>query len=290
MPVGPGKSLRHKATSDADRQVRVQEDLVLIEMVLSGSISQWHTFVDRYSGLIYSVIRRQLFAEDDDEIRTVFADVLAALYKGKLGEFKGRSDLSTWLIVVSRGTALDYLRKRDGRRKLPKPYNDLSPLEQDIFRLHHIEGLGFDVILHTLHVAGKTATAEDVAHAVLKIDSTFDRHYLRRLEYNAKAPALGVASGRLLEYIQHAQITMRRRPSDRPDDVLEQKEIGRRAERVRELLSEFSNEEREVMRLRFEEDWPARRIAETLKFASPRRVYTIIDSISRIIRNKFKNN
>jgi hypothetical protein len=36
------------------------------------------------------------------------------------------------------------------------------------------------------------ANAEMIAHAVLKIESTLDRHYLRRLEADAKAPALGV--------------------------------------------------------------------------------------------------
>jgi hypothetical protein len=45
----------------------VQEDLALIEMILGGSTVHWHAFVDRYAGLIYSVVRRQLFVEDDDE-------------------------------------------------------------------------------------------------------------------------------------------------------------------------------------------------------------------------------
>ena len=102
------------------RETRVQEDLALIEMVLGGSTAHWHAFVDRYAGLIYSVIRRQLFAEEEDEVRTVFADVLESLYRGKLSEFRGSSELSTWLIVVSRGKALDHLRHIQGRRKNPQ--------------------------------------------------------------------------------------------------------------------------------------------------------------------------
>ena len=82
------------------REERIREGVELARAVSEGSIPHWHAFVDRYSGLIYSVIRRQLFAETEDDVRNVFADVLDVLYRGKLAEFAGRSDLSTWLIVV----------------------------------------------------------------------------------------------------------------------------------------------------------------------------------------------
>jgi len=267
----------------AERESRLQEDLTLIEMILGGSTAHWHAFVDRYAGLIYSVIRRQLFAEDDDEVRTVFADVLEALYQGKLAEFRGSSELSTWLIVVSRGKALDHLRHLQGRRKMPQGYDSLSPLEQQVFRLHHVEGLSFDAVIHSLHSAGVAASAESVAHAVLKIEGTLDRHYLRRLESESRAPALGVVSGRLLDYMTHADIE-RERNTERPDDGLERQEIERMAERVRGLLAELTEEEREVVRLRFEEGLTAQQIADERGLAGQRRVYTIIDRALRRLR------
>ncbi len=267
----------------AERESRLQEDLTLIEMILGGSTAHWHAFVDRYAGLIYSVIRRQLFAEDDDEVRTVFADVLEALYQGKLAEFRGSSELSTWLIVVSRGKALDHLRHLQGRRKMPQGYDSLSPLEQQVFRLHHVEGLSFDAVIHSLHSAGVSASAESVAHAVLKIEGTLDRHYLRRLESESRAPALGVVSGRLLDYMTHADIE-RERNTERPDDGLERQEIERMAERVRGLLAELTEEEREVVRLRFEEGLTAQQIADERGLVGQRRVYTIIDRALRRLR------
>jgi DNA-directed RNA polymerase specialized sigma24 family protein len=152
-PVKPGpRSL--PASSSPQRETRVQEDLALIDMILGGSTVHWHAFVDRYAGLIYSVVRRQLFVEDDDEVRTVFADILEALYRGKLAEFRGNSELSTWLIVVSRGKALDHLRHLQGRRKHPQGYETLSPFEREVFRLYHVEGLGFDAVIHSLQSAG----------------------------------------------------------------------------------------------------------------------------------------
>lgn len=279
----PKPSSSRLPDSVKQRETRVQEDLALIEMVLGGSTAHWHAFVDRYAGLIYSVIRRQLFAEDEDDVRTVFADVLESLYRGKLAEFRGSSELSTWLIVVSRGKALDHLRHIQGRRKHPQGWDDLNTLERYVFRFHFVEGLGFDAVIHSLHSARVPATAELVAHAVLKIEGTIDKHYLRRLESDAKAPALGVVSGRLLDYMKHMEFERDRGEGD-PDDAMARDGTERMAARVRELLADLSDEEREVVRLRYEEGWTAQRIAEERGLSGQRKVYTILDGALRKLR------
>jgi RNA polymerase sigma factor (sigma-70 family) len=282
-PVKPGPRFI-PASNNTKRETRVQEDLALIEMILGGSTVHWHAFVDRYAGLIYSVVRRQLFVEDDDEVRTVFADILEALYRGKLAEFRGNSELSTWLIVVSRGKALDHLRHLQGRRKHPQGYETLSPFEREVFRFYHVEGLGFDAVIHSLQSAGMPANAEMIAHAVLKIESTLDKHYLRRLESDAKAPALGVVSGRLLDFLNHMDIVRERADEEHPAEFLNRDATQRMAARVRELLSELSEEERDIVRLRFEEGWTAQQIADEKGFAGQRRVYTILDGVLRKLR------
>lgn len=285
---GPGPNER-SAREGAERASRIAEDQVLIQEILDGSTVHWHAFVDRYSGLIYSVIRRQLFAEEEDEIRGVFTDVLDALYNGKLAEYEGRAELSTWLIVISRGKALDYLRKRDGRRKLPQAHDQLSPLEQQVFRLHHVEGLSFEAVIHTLASAGQRVTADDIANAVIRIDAIMDPHYLRRLEYESRAPSMGVVSGRLLNFLTEMRVRYDRPRSDTPDNALEIKELEEMGARVRAMLAEMPDEAREVMRLRFDEGWTARRIADEMGLGSQRRVYTIIDRVIRTIRKRMKD-
>jgi RNA polymerase sigma factor (sigma-70 family) len=280
----PSKPNSSKSPANVpQRETRIHEDLALIEMILAGSTAHWHAFVDRYAGLIYSVIRRQLFAEDEDDVRTVFADVLEALYRGKLSEFRGSSELSTWLIVVSRGKALDHLRHIQGRRKNPQGWEDLSKLERLVFKFHFVEGLGFDAVIQSLHSAGLRANAEAVAHAVLKIEATIDKHYLRRLESDAKAPALGVVSGRLLDYLKHMEFERERAEED-PDQSFTRDGIDRMAARVRELLADLSDEEREVVRLRFEEGRTAQQIASERGLSGQRRVYTILDGALRKLR------
>jgi len=285
----PDPPRRSSRQSDRERETRLKEDLALIEQVLAGSTAHWHTFVDRYSGLIYSVIRRQLFAEDEDDVRTVFVDVLEALYRGKLGEFRGRSALSTWLIVVARGFALDFLRRRDGRRKLPKGHDQLSAFEQQIFRLHYGEGLGFEAVIHTLASMGQTATADQIARAILRIESLFDARYLRRLEYDARAPSLGVASGRLLDFLMRTDMAREAAREDTPERAMDRARIEEEAARARALLDTLSGEEREVVRLRYEEGWTAKRISDELGLGGQRRVYTILDRVLRHLRKLLRD-
>ncbi|MDH3198124.1 MAG: sigma-70 family RNA polymerase sigma factor [Candidatus Krumholzibacteria bacterium] len=285
-PDPRGKS--HRA-GDRQDESRIQEDLVLIEHVLAGSTAHWHTFVDRYSGLIYSVARRQLFAEDEDDVRTVFVDVLEALYRGKLGEFRGRSKLSTWLIVVARGFALDFLRRRDGRRKLPKDHDQLTPFEQEIFRLHYGEGLGFEAVIHTLASMGQKATADQIARAVLRIESLFDARYLRRLEYDARAPSLGIASGRLLDFLMRTDMARESALEETPEHAMDRARIEEEAARARALLETLGGEEREVVRLRYEEGWTAKRISDELGLGGQRRVYTILDRVLRRLRKLMRD-
>ncbi len=291
MPSFRNKPRRDMSQSpDANDSDRFSDDLALIEEIQSGSVEHWQRFVERFSGLIYSVIRRQLFAEDEDDVRTVFADVLHDLYHGKLAEYKGRAELATWLIVVSRGKALDFLRSRDGRRALPAAYPDFTPLQQQVFRLYHAEGLPMEIVMESLDRAGHKTTVEDVAEAVLEIEGRVDRHYLRRLESNARARSLGAMSGRVLDFLAEMRFRGEDGDDGRPDRALARKEHEERIARVQELVSRLSDEEQKVLNLRYEQDWTAGRIARELELGSQRRVYTILDRALRKLRSLFDDN
>src|SRR5689334_23454602 len=93
-------------------------DLELVRRILAGDAAAWSAFVERYAGLLYSVVRRTLRSNDRDEIRTVLANVLVSLRRSKFATFEGRAALSTWLTLVARSEALDQLRRRVGRGRL----------------------------------------------------------------------------------------------------------------------------------------------------------------------------
>lgn len=291
MPSPFDKPRRNMSRSnDANDPDRFADELALIAEIEAGSTAHWQRFVERFSGLIYSVIRRQLFAEDEDDVRTVFTDVLHDLYNGKLAEYKGKAELSTWLIVVSRGKALDFLRSRDGRRALPAAYPDMTEIQQQVFRLYHAEGLPLEVVIESLARSGIHATVEDIAHAVLQIEERVDRHYLRRLESHARAKSLGVVSGRVLDFLAEMRFRGEESDDSRPDRALAGKERAERVQQVQELIAALPEDEQKVLRLRYEEEWTAKRISRELGLGSQRRVYTILDRALRKLRKSFKDN
>jgi RNA polymerase sigma factor (sigma-70 family) len=61
-------------------------------------------------------------------------------------------------------------------------------------------------------------------------------------------------------------------------------------EEVRSLVEQLSEEEQEVLRLRYSEERTAREIADELGLGSQRRVYTILDRAVRKLRKLLGGN
>jgi RNA polymerase sigma factor (sigma-70 family) len=104
----------------------------------------WSLFDERYRRLILATIRR-LIAEPD-ELMDVFSTVCQALSAdgcSRLKRYTPRADATagaaTWVVAVVRNLAIDWLRQRDGRRRLSVPAA-LSPLQQQIYSAICIDG------------------------------------------------------------------------------------------------------------------------------------------------------
>jgi RNA polymerase sigma factor (sigma-70 family) len=103
----------------------------------------WDGFLDRYRPLILATIRRTLPAEAD--VFDVFADVCRALSAdglARLRRYDGGADrrarFSTWLVVVVRNQAIDWLR-RSPRGRRPSAPSGLTSTQQEIFRYVFVE-------------------------------------------------------------------------------------------------------------------------------------------------------
>jgi RNA polymerase sigma factor (sigma-70 family) len=260
-------------------------DVQLVERINSHSVEAWHEFVHQYSDLIFSTLHRQLTAEDPDAIRTVYVDVLKNLYDHKLAKYEGISSLSTWLVIVTRGLAIDYLRRKGGRRRYPKGYQDLDPLGKRVFQLHFVEGLGFDAVLCTVNWDRNRYSVDAVAGAVETIHRTIDRRVLARLESERYARHHGIESGEVLEYLVYARIEYNRAAEDAaPDRELVEAEARRLHERVDECRERLSAREREALEMRFERGWRAKQIACSLGLDNDREAYSLVYKALRSLR------
>ena len=105
----------------------------------------WDLFIERYRRLIFGVIHR--YAADRDDVMDVFATVCAALRADDFARLRRCAaqlqpdrPISTWLVVVIRNLAIDWLRHRDGRRGTGKVADSLTPLQARIFEHVFIAG------------------------------------------------------------------------------------------------------------------------------------------------------
>ncbi|MBR4381068.1 MAG: sigma-70 family RNA polymerase sigma factor [Bacteroidaceae bacterium] len=63
-----------------------------------------------------------MFSKDQDEVNDLFQEVLINLWKG-IGNFKGESDIKTWIYRVSLNTCISFERKKK---------RDTLPLDMDV--------------------------------------------------------------------------------------------------------------------------------------------------------------
>ncbi|MBN2345685.1 MAG: RNA polymerase sigma factor [Candidatus Aminicenantes bacterium] len=94
----------------------LDSDARLVRAILAGDTAAWQKFILRYSNFIYRAIIR--FTDDYDEKMSVYLHVLEKLREERFERlrcFAFQAKLSTWLTVVARRLAIDYLRSRYGR-------------------------------------------------------------------------------------------------------------------------------------------------------------------------------
>ena len=295
MPLKPDsqetrESSRHLATCQATAPDLHERDLSLVRAIVGGSQTAWCTFVQRYSGLIHAVIRRYLYSADRDDLRTVYVDVLESLYRHKLAGYQGRAALSTWLTLVARTAVSDFLRHRFGRHEIPRALRVLDAGDRELFRLYYVEGLDLREVARRLSLGPVAWTPAAVLEALQRIEERLSSRWLRRIAYDLHAQSIGAASGRMLEYLDHMRIEHEHVEEESSADYdLVEGEARRMASRVAARIQSLGPEERRMLTLRFQNGWPARRIAEELGLKGPRDVYTMIDRIIRGLRRLLRS-
>ena len=262
---------------------RYQQDRELAARILAGSEPDWHAFVDRYSALILSILRR--YVHDDEQVKNLWADVLERLYRGQLRGYEGRSLLSTWLVFVARSAAIDALRRERGRARLPANWEALGERDRFVYHELFVARRSADEVWHQLRERGDLGPDESLAEVVASLEEQLGDRTLSRVAWDAHAANVGAVSGRLLEYLEHAVAeAAEKREEFSPERQLHHARTRSTLERVHELMQALPEEERRALELRFEQGWTAARIGADLGLERPREVYTLLDRAVRNLR------
>jgi RNA polymerase sigma factor (sigma-70 family) len=271
----PGRA-QHR--TDVSGQKDNERDRAIVAAIADGCVASWHEFVAGYTNLLLKVLRQALFVEDDDEVYEVYVNLLKDLHDHKLSQYEGNAALSTWLVFVARGYGLDYLRHKRGRPRPPVGYERLSEREKLVYRWHFVEGVSLDVVLELLHWSDDEVTVDELLATIQRVEDVIDSRTLVRLDRERTAHNVGHGSWRELEYFLQTRIEYIRQSEAAGNEVvarLEAEELRRRLATVRETLQP---EEQEVVNLRFVEGLNATEISRRVGWATPRRVYSLIES------------
>jgi RNA polymerase sigma factor (sigma-70 family) len=121
----------------------------------------WDLFVERYRRLMLATIRRMI--RDHDDVMDVFSNVCQALSANDFARLRRYSDrasrgasVATWLVVVVRNQAVDWLRQEEGRRRLSVP-TGLAPVQAEIYTAICIDGCSHVEAFETIRARGGTA-------------------------------------------------------------------------------------------------------------------------------------
>lgn len=264
-----------------------ESDRRLVDEILAGTLAAWHQFVERYSGLIYATLRTHLLAEDEDEVRGAYVDLLYTLYHGKLASFEGRSKLGTWLVLVARNAAFDRLRQLYGRGRPPAGWRALDPVTREVYRLAIVEGLGFDIVRRMARPAGPPLDEPELLGALARVRAL--PRQPRRPRLRGRDGISGCPKVSAREYALHLQLLSEETEGNRdPEATLVRREMALVHRRLLRELRGLPAQERRVLYLRFWRNLTAGAIAKRLGFAKERQAYSSIDRALRKLRVAFE--
>lgn len=258
----------------------------------SDKRSAWRDFLDRYSALIYHVVRS--FDCDPDRSGNCFVFICERLSDNdfhRLRKFDpaGRASFSTWLCAVTRNLCLDWHRKEHGRLRVFGSVLRRNEADQLLFELVFRRGFSIEEARQELSCRGI-----DLSFAALE-ERIGD---LRRCMSSRQLWLL--SSGKILETSidldeQGTHVAEPVHPAPDPETLLALRETH---EQVSAALGSLPDSDRLLVRLRYQEGLTLQQVAKLvgLKDAqtADRRLRDIIDQLRQslgvggLVRGKTK--
>lgn len=229
------------------------------------SEAAWDLFLDRYRGVILATIRRNI---EGDDVADAFAHVCQALSADQLARLRRyrfdaprRARFSTWLVTVVHNQVIDWVRHRDGRRRV-RPPAALSAMQRRIFTCVFVEQRSHAETFEIVRSDHGDLSFGQFLRALAETYRTVEHSRPRGVMHYLAAPAPPD-------------------PVEATDDVLDNADIGRR---IAAALNLLTDEERVALRLFVVEGMPAADVARMLGWPNAKAVYNRVYRALRTAR------
>ena len=104
---------------DENAGLIVIDDRSLVKAVLAGELEAYRTLVEKYQGMVFSVISR--ITGFRPEVEDLAQETFWQAYRS-LPCFRGEARFSTWLMRIAANKAIDFLRRRSEEKKRLEGY------------------------------------------------------------------------------------------------------------------------------------------------------------------------
>jgi RNA polymerase sigma factor (sigma-70 family) len=237
--------------------------------------SAWCAFLDRYSGLIYHVVRS--FDRDPDRSGNAFlfiCEQLSANDFRRLRKFDvgGRATFSTWLCAVVRNLCLDWHRKEHGRRRIFDLVTHRDETDQVLFEIVFRRGFSAEEARDELSRRGIDVSFAAVEERICDLRRCLSSRQLWLLSCgNAVLDSINDEEGTFVE------------PADSSPDPEALAALRETHRQVFSAVASLTDSDRLLIRLRYQEGLTLQQVAKLvgLKDAqtADRRLRDIIDDL-----------
>lgn len=215
----------------------------------------WRAFLNCYSGLLLSVIRR--YHHNEQWVNDAFLFVCERLVDNsfhRLRQWKPRSDAAfgTWLRAVTANLCIDFNRHEKGRIRAPRSVQEMGALEQRVFHCRFGQRMKMSECLQTLQGEFPGLSEVQLAGIIGDLNNRLES----RQHWNLKVRQRGFIS------LEDPEVRLLAEKAEDETWLPERHaQAEQESKRLQAAMARLSTEERLLLRLRFEQNLPFREVA-----------------------------
>lgn len=231
-------------------------DLRWLKQLASPAASDaWKTFVQRYAGVLISVVRQ--YQRDEQTVNDLFLFVCEQLSDHgfrRLRSWKPHKGarFDSWLRAVVANLCIDFLRAQGGRARPPRAVVAMGELEQGVFRCRFGQHLSLAECLEALRPQFPELTELSLAAVIADLNRSLDSRQHWRLK---------VRQHRSLSFEDPDTQLKVEQQTDLPLSAEDHAVADERRVRLQAALAQLPVSDRLLLRLRFAQDLPLREVA-----------------------------
>ena len=245
----------------AGKTERARSDAALLELFDEEPLRAWELFIDRYADSIFASVRA--LGTDYDEVMDRFVYVCEKLVEDDYRRLRSvkylgeRGELTPWLRQVTKNLVINWVVSKEGRRRLLKPIEELSDLDQEVFKGRFWRGWSPSEIWGALRAGGnRDVRLLDILDSLDRVE----RKLTPKKRWRLMAQLLRRGPSPTLIEEQVADTHQRTGP--------ERALLRNEAEtRLRHALAQLTARERLLLQLRYEDSLPIAETARALRIS-----------------------